>query len=55
MNYEIRKVANGYMVTPAFDGRTGICHSDKEVYVFESYQRMVDKLHELLEKKDVQS
>lgn len=52
--YEIRKVANGYLVMPLKDFHRGDCSPPNEqIYVFETYQRLCDKLHELLETKHV--
>lgn len=56
MSYEVHRVANGYLLMPVRSYEKNGCNLFSEMYVFESYQRMVDKLHEILEeKKHVQS
>lgn len=40
---QVIKVANGYMVIPNSPNRDGC--SDEEVFIFESWEKMIDHLH----------
>ncbi len=52
MNYEILKVANGYLVRPAYDmSRCGEARSSSDVHVFETWERAAEWLREQFSKK----
>lgn len=52
MNVEIRRVANGYVVIPAFSFHRGDGVNWNDVYFFPTYQQMTDKLQEILSKEE---
>lgn len=52
MMYEVFKVANGYMLRPTPDHSRGTYSNQFDVYVFNDYSKMADKLHELLNQND---
>lgn len=45
---EILRVANGYVLRPPYDMRRNSDGASEEVFVFNDYQKMYDKLFELL-------
>jgi hypothetical protein len=52
MNVEIKKIANGYLVLPIRYFRDTSAVHDTDIYVFESYSKMMDKLQEILERPE---